>query len=175
MDAWAIILITMGSGIAVFALIFWLKQRKSKRQPVIGNNDTMQVIMQSQVAEQPVYPQQNQQFPYPQQNQHVPYPQQAPYPIQNQDQNLQQLPYPNQQLPYPNQQGPYPYSQQNQQAAFPPQSQQQQYLGFIPSTSAQGAFNVRNPQAYYSPIIPANIPVNQINPQFVVASAPPTR
>lgn len=113
MDAWLIILITISSGIALFAAIFAIKNRSEKKKAQSFENRATSVQV---IQSQPPYPQQ--------QASNVPPPYNPGF--------IQQ-------------------PQQNQAFYVQPP---------IPSTSNQGIFNHRDPQAYYHPNTSNIIQVN---------------
>jgi hypothetical protein len=121
MDAWLIVLITISSGIALFAIIFTIKTKNEKKRA--QNIASVQVIQNQQT-----YPQQ--------QMQNIPPPPYNPGFIQQP------------------QQGQSFY-------VHPP----------IPSTSNQGIFNPKDPQAYYNPNMPGvQVHSGRLNPMLAPTS-----
>jgi hypothetical protein len=148
MEPWAIVTITITSGLALFILLFCLKQRKNKKRLEEINNHT-QLVVQAQMP------------PPPQQN----YPSTAAY-----SQNYPNA-YPPPPPPYASQ-PPMNQVYSNQQVGFvnPPMGFVPQQSPFIPSTSGQGIVNARDPQVYYNPNMPQNIAMQTNNPRMMMAT-----
>lgn len=133
MEPWAVILISMGTFLSVFILIFALKQRGNRRRQQLQRPiHSMPIAVQIQATQQST--------PYPT----APM---APYPYSSQ----QMSSYPSQQMSHPGYQ-PQTMQQQNTNnpGSYPVQSLPPAY---IPSTTNQGIFNVDRPAAYNSPFI----------------------
>ncbi|KAG5678687.1 hypothetical protein PVAND_008337 [Polypedilum vanderplanki] len=155
MQPWAIVTITIVSGLALFIILFWIKNRNNKKR--------MQEMENSNATQLAIYAQQ--QIPQPQQQLNVSYQQNYPNPN-----NTYPPPYTTQQQHYvPNQQIGFV----NPQAGFAPQQSTfvPQQTPFIPSTSNQGLINMRDQQAPYNPSYMASSRV--IMTTTNVASAPP--